>query len=110
MTNPKSDHILVALGIGGEPKPGGPPNSVRSRPGVPDSPMPGDTGKASREAACFVPADKRCGECSNWHHDTRICDKVEGTMNSGDGCDKFFQPVGGGNMPSASPMIPSGEV
>lgn len=104
--NSPHDGLLVAIGL--KPKgtrPGMPP-SVRDQmmPRKPDTPPEVDGMKASPEDACFVTADKRCGDCSNWERDTQSCSKVEGSMTSGSGCAKFFAPMGSGTMPTEPDM------
>lgn len=100
--------LMVAIGMA-KPKQG-PPASVRSRPSPsspssmpnapadPMAPQHGMGGKASEDEAGFVDSDNRCGDCVNWHLDSNSCDKVEGSMMSGDGCRKFYEPRNAGGM------------
>ena len=118
MASNPHDHLLVALGIG-QPK-SGPPPSVRDRlmggssappaqdkgatPSAGAQPQAG--GKASPEEAGVVTDEQHCGECSNWHHDSGECDKVDGSYQSADGCAKYFMAMPRGGAQESAEMTP----
>lgn len=87
---PPGSKPALMIAIGPKPDKMPPPDSDENEPGDDDQPT---SGKASREDALVITADKSCGHCEHFQGDS--CEKVEGSFSPDDRCLRYFEASGG---------------